>query len=82
MVKRRDRRRLEALKVAPSTPPSLHRFLSLPESRLKKLETRTALVDLVTVLKATMDIMASRQPREKLLCLYGNLMSNNFVRLF
>ena len=32
-------------------------------------------IDLVTVLEA---ILTSRQPREKLLCLYENLMSNNF----
>ena len=32
-------------------------------------------IDLVTVLEA---ILTSRKPREKLLCLYENLMSNNF----
>ena len=32
-------------------------------------------IDLVTVLEA---ILTSRQPREKLLYLYENLMSNNF----
>ena len=32
-------------------------------------------IDLVTVLEA---IVPSRQPREKLQCLYENLMSNNF----
>ena len=32
-------------------------------------------IDLVAVLEA---ILTSRQPREKLQCLYENLMSNNF----
>ena len=32
-------------------------------------------IDLVTVLEA---ILTGRQPREKLQCLYENLMSNNF----
>ena len=34
-------------------------------------------IDLVTVLEA---ILTSRQPREKLQCLYENLMSNNFCK--
>ena len=43
---------------------------------LKSLSKRPRLqLDLVTVLEA---ILTSRQPREKLQCLYENLMSNNF----
>ena len=43
---------------------------------LKSLCKRPRLqLDLVTVLEA---ILTSRQPREKLQCLYENLMSNNF----
>ena len=36
------------------------------------------LIDLVTVLEAT---LTSRQEREKLQCLYENLMSNNFRKI-
>ena len=39
------------------------------------MQTNTKLIDLVTVLEA---ILTSRQPREKLQCLYENLLSNNF----
>ena len=35
-------------------------------------------IDLVTVFDA---ILTSRQPREKLQCLYENLMSNNFRKM-
>ena len=43
---------------------------------LKSLSKRPRLqLDLVTVLEA---ILTSRQPREKLQCLYENLMWNNF----
>ena len=39
------------------------------------MQTNTKLIDLVTVLEA---ILTRRQPREKLQCLYENLLSNNF----
>ena len=39
------------------------------------MQTNTKLIDLVTVFEA---ILTSRQPREKLQCLYENLLSNNF----
>ena len=42
---------------------------------LSRLFKPLFLTDLVTVLEA---ILKSRQPREKLQCLYGNLVSNNF----
>ena len=45
----------------------------LPKTRALLL----SLIDLVTVFNA---ILTSRQTREKLQCLYENLMSNNFRR--
>ena len=39
------------------------------------MKTEQMAIDLVTVLEA---ILTSRQPREKLHCLYENLLSNDF----
>ena len=44
-------------------------------SKRDKEETTSQRIDLVTVFDA---ILTSRQTREKLQCLYENLMSNNF----
>ena len=43
----------------------------------KKSELHERQIDLVTVFDA---ILTSRQTREKLQCLYENLMSNNFLK--
>ena len=48
----------------------------LVSSRVRKIRLgRAVSIDLVTLLKA---ILMSRRAREKLQCLYKNLMSNNF----
>ena len=50
----------------------------LSEAMFRKIVAFFAMViDLVTVFDA---ILTSRQTREKLQCLYGNLMSTNFRR--
>ena len=51
-------------------------FKKLPRSFILKLScVDHIIIDLVTVFDA---ILTSRQTREKLQCLYENLMSNNF----
>ena len=75
---------LPHLSLSQSTPaPYVHCYFFTPYMLLRHLITRyrvinkSATIDLVTVFDA---ILKSRQTREKLQCLYENLMSNNFHR--